>query len=733
MQSCQVLDVSQKRQRFRKFIAKQIKQVERHEIEPDDVSNETSLKFPKRQQQQTKSDESDHGQQRQVLLEARSPVPTSNPTLDLSLASLTTDEEESLLNSLMTTETETMATETVTTTSAAPATVTSEDIVDCEHYKDNAGLPYYKHDVCGNNDESCIDYPTAESHFQKTATTASTDTTEEPSAMESTSTSIFDCEHHLKENPGSPYYKEDVCENDGESGVEYPTNDSRFHKRMYKYIRHLNSTWRVAVEIAEKQDPDDWMLSLVWFFLGESMAMSLPDLKRYLIRLANMFRAFAVQQPEFAKLSVGDKRRLLCQNAPMFIQFCMGRFFLADNAKEQIQWLTQIQEPDDTLGNMSLDRMTLETFEKTFCLFTNESFNCKYEYEDRLEVLKSNKVPFHFCSLVALMCVFHGGENHACLLDSESYVCNQDHDNGIVLEWCHEVYGTPAKTDILIAIQACCRMATIFEAHIDWEGKAGRQMSSLNDIMKRELCLKFSNQEDNWFNEQMDNFSKIFHSIQFSERDLIGFAAFSKTGEISFDLLKSILSTGVERIKRIFFSQVGSFPSSVQAENWQQVLPLAQAMWVMQCESAPDPLSQFCFGCSGRDRAKFLSTVEQMYGRDEAKLTFTRKISVAAIPGSSKSRTLTRLFGLCDEVGSITWADMDAFRLLTLMSIASGPNTTALFKSYERHWGRLIEERQKDLPASLSASQALSHMKDISVIVTAIQSRPPPSRPPPSN
>ena len=364
---------------------------------------------------------------------------------------------------------------------------------------------------------------------------------------------------------------------------------------------------------------------------------------------------------------------------------------------KQIQWLTQLNNPDLWLEYLQLRKRNLSHFDKVFQLFSMAPTLDRYKYEDNVDAFKVHLIPMAFTPIMTLMYLFNvSGLGNDCLFDDAPYIVDQDHDNAILLEWCHDVYGSPTKEQILTSIKACSQLAAIFEAHSDWENERGKIFVPLKTVFRREIGLMFSTHENVWFDNEMDNFSYIFHSVGTSDDDIKSLVHYNKTGDLNMNLLTSLLNNGMERVRRVLFdnAQFQGLPKERQALNWKAVQPLAQSLFILQYESAPDPISQFSFGFRASDRSRFERTIKATYG---PKQSFSRRLTCAAVPGATDDSSLTCIIVNSLKMTRITWMDMDVFRLLMLLIVSSGPDLKDVFRCYERHWLKLLKERKLPL------------------------------------
>ncbi len=142
--------------------------------------------------------------------------------------------------------------------------------------------------------------------------------------------------------PTSPYVNYDDYDPDRVPVHQYNNSNSRVRKRMLSFLAHIRHTWSVA---CHRVSVDGEVLSaLTALHQGYGGAITSGLLRRHLISfVAKLFREYAFQQPEFASLSRLDQRRLLCRNAPLFVQYLLGRYFCAPTAYEQLHWILACQ------------------------------------------------------------------------------------------------------------------------------------------------------------------------------------------------------------------------------------------------------------------------------------------------------------------------------------------------------------------------------------------------------
>ena len=159
---------------------------------------------------------------------------------------------------------------------------------------------------------------------------------------------------------------------------------------MRKYVQHLEITWKKALDKVRAEDggkeDHSWIDGLLCFHLGTYAPLNKSDLKGYLIRLARIFKYYALQQPEFVSLSKEDQKRLLNFNAPVFIQYILTRYLNAKDPIEQLKWLTLETDFDEKTRQMLLHRISLDTFANRLDLFKDEAKGkiAKWEYEAML-------------------------------------------------------------------------------------------------------------------------------------------------------------------------------------------------------------------------------------------------------------------------------------------------------------------------------------------------------------
>ncbi len=118
---------------------------------------------------------------------------------------------------------------------------------------------------------------------------------------------------------------------------------ARFRKRMTAYLKGVRRAWDFAcgrmlagsAGSSGSSQGTQALRFLVTCHLGLTR-LTRQELKRHLVRLARLLRHFALLQPEFAELSRHDQRQLLGRNAPLFLQFVLGRYLTAKTPAEQV-------------------------------------------------------------------------------------------------------------------------------------------------------------------------------------------------------------------------------------------------------------------------------------------------------------------------------------------------------------------------------------------------------------
>ena len=692
-----VLDPGQKTIRFRKFINKQQKQAQKKEIRPEDVSDGTELKFPKKRKLSADgtAESLSPKNYRQILSSPyyASGSPSSSSSTSYWLAVNSEQHQHHFHNRVP----------------------TSFD--DSPRFVE---LPQREKSADGIH-RNTPEQDQALDLTNEVAEMSVESTTEAIQDIETTKAVTVIKEKVEAKTPSSPYYDDE--EDDGGERrlpcVNYSTSDPRFRSRMLKYVSHLSHTWNAAIASIESEDDEDWLLPLIWLFLGESLAVSKEDLKHYLMRLAKIFRAFALQQPEFANLSSGDQRKLLCTHVPTFLQYILARFLHSESAAEQLRWITLKQKTDDIANSMNFEKMTLERFDMIFGLFEVTELKVKFRYEDNLEKMKNCDLQFDNNCVFVLMILF--GNNCAVangMFDSFKEIYDQVNDNRVLVDWCHDVLDTPLLEDMNDWHKSCAIMAQIFEDNIDWTHnlREEKQLVPFRQLFKREVVMKTSSEENFWITHQMDSMTRRLISVHVPDDTFELFLSYQYDGRFTPDKLKPFGEILEMRAMNAMNreKEFAALSPEKQADNIRTALPMALFAYIAQVETAGSVLKHMSIAMSPPD-------VEKLATFTRTSASKLRHITIRNVPPEiANKEVINELLDVSADIAKVTWNDLDAFKLLMLLMMSSGPDLKPVFKRYQKFWAEYSAKKNY----SVSLNEIIEKVKIVGKLLPKMFKEP---------
>lgn len=320
--------------------------------------------------------------------------------------------------------------------------------------------------------------------------------------------------------------------------VKFPSYNHcvKFRKRMIHQKRHLQRSWLIGVQCLQTES--QFAQDLLAFHLG----FRIPDkssLTRHLKKLAQVFWTFAQQQPEFNSLSKCDQRRLMYHNAPLFIQFVLGKYFTSSWGIEQCQWLFLGQIFQFWCPNITVASIGWIRFNQLINLFKDDR-ETKDQYHWEAQELN---LPLEVLHHLAWACLFRRKDDD--FMDNREALEDAEDRARIFLEFSNEVYGTPSLEEYDQTMSRLEFMTELFEVLISSEFTSGLCVNA----MHREITLLMTKEEDHWKENQLGLFWDKFNSVN-PIPALIDVC----NGTSSLNFLELMLSIGAVRAKRLLLS-----------------------------------------------------------------------------------------------------------------------------------------------------------------------------------
>ena len=320
----------------------------------------------------------------------------------------------------------------------------------------------------------------------------------------------------------------------------YCTTDSRFRKRMFKFLEHIRRTWAIALKRMELNMK--FVECLIGFHYGHCR-MDKTLFKKHIVTLSKLFRDYAVQQPEFSSLTTGDQRKLLLRNTPIFLQYLMGRYFTAPSGSEQITWLLAIKIPD-TIDQATINSAPLVTFNAFIESSNLFPFGMEVNpYEAQVHMLQ-HPVFLKRCNpLIAVVCMYRN--KFACFFDDLLTIKGHLADVFAFAEWAFDVYNCASKHVLSDLVKSLEAISYEFEANISWDNSDGISL----DVAQKILALPYGQVEEQWIYSKFDLVSNIYHNIPVGEEIIKEFIMYSYDVPLSKSFGQNILKVMLERFR----------------------------------------------------------------------------------------------------------------------------------------------------------------------------------------
>jgi hypothetical protein len=173
------------------------------------------------------------------------------------------------------------------------------------------------------------------------------------------------------------------------------------------YMRRARSSWEAAKSEVKMESAFD--VHLVTFHSGFNV-LQRAHMRTHIEYFVALFKKFASLQPEFIQLGHHDQTILVSRNAPLFVQYILGRYFGAKSGREQLAWMLNNVVPRSAGGRHcgDLAAVPFKTFNELLTLMVDKSAEQPALYEVYISRLaaSSASITTDMNYVVALACLY---------------------------------------------------------------------------------------------------------------------------------------------------------------------------------------------------------------------------------------------------------------------------------------------------------------------------------------
>ena len=227
--------------------------------------------------------------------------------------------------------------------------------------------------------------------------------------------------------------------------------------------------------------------TMVAFHRGDISKVPKTLFITHLKHLNLQYQHFAMLDKAFLGLSKRDKQSLVMRNAPLFIQYILGRYFSSETGYEQLKWLLGSHAPNmSPKEQKQLHLVSLAKFNKRLGLF--KKYACLSTYEEFCKRLNYRSLKFKCTSVWNHIVLYHYDKD--IMLDDPEAVHNLCEDSITILPHSAHYFGCMEKPNVHGMIATTEAMAKFFKANVQWISPIMDESTSSSDEENFRNCTK---------------------------------------------------------------------------------------------------------------------------------------------------------------------------------------------------------------------------------------------------
>ena len=399
-------------------------------------------------------------------------------------------------------------------------------------------------------------------------------------------------------------------------------------------------------------------------------------LKRHVKRLAKFFCEFAKNDDFFRSLSPNDQSKLVQNNAQMFIYFVLMQFFSAKSVSDRLTWL--LVSP---------------------CKIESEEipYVDKSQFGIPEPVTISSKVLPLFTYLLTFNTRF------PALLDNYEQIEEKLESTQKSL-----VVTGDCRCEVSNVVQALDQVVTVFS----------NKPPSCFAGLETPISLLYSDEEEVYFQKQMQLFSDAYHEVSFGEDLLKEFIMYSLDVPVSKHFMPQTMATFAERFLRILKRHQGIENREI-SHLWQRNLCKAVALSVVKSSHCQTGNQQMRFCLGDLDSEIFTENYEKFIKKRDIK-----KMALKDINRQTEildEKTLARYGTLLCNLGPLV-RDVESYKMFSMFLLFDSTEeissvVTNIKESYVTLFGRRFQTQGGNLNIFYSS---LSDIEELGRIVNSL-------------
>jgi len=335
--------------------------------------------------------------------------------------------------------------------------------------------------------------------------------------------------------------------------------------------------------------------------------LNLDSWTYHLINLVGAFTRFAKDIPLFQSLCPEDQTCLVTNNAFLFVQYLLGRYFSSWTGMDQLLWI--INMPVTCIEDIAqLQVVSFDEFNRGIQMIGNTSLRNQYK-----ECISELGLHFHhphfYLGLVAYCLLFHSN-SEMNLRESSRIKKIFEEAERLIQVGTHKLtedigvqrMGPLLKT--LKAMEKICTASNIYNR----AGYSTEQVSQ--SLVSKSVYFAYSNAEENWLTKQLNTFETSFQSVEMPGSWINeSLHIFEHHLDIPDHFRIMAMKGMVERFQRALcnLSEYNTLPDTLQKEIWQYNMMNCMALFFVNMESQSTGSAQIQIvveGCGSREKSK---------------------------------------------------------------------------------------------------------------------------------
>ena len=450
----------------------------------------------------------------------------------------------------------------------------------------------------------------------------------------------------------------------------------------------------------------DFIDELISYHRGECL-LTHQSFCDFLTTMGSQFRHMALMNLDFCQLSLGDQRKLLARNTPLFIQYVLARYFTAETGYEQLSWLLGFHTPKMSTKEQSfIKKISLKRANQHLNLFHFGAYLDTYrEFAQRLNVRTLRyKCTAIWCHIILYQ------TDHSMTLDNKQLVERLCEDSLKICAHSGYMFQCTEKPNIPGMLFSAEAMARFFAQNFIWEISVNGQKDSnptspiastssgsptnvTNSPESFVPYLKYGQEEEIWLQNQLNKFERAWKSVPIGEDMIHEFVMFSYDVPLGKFFLPQTLSIFSQRYLHIMkmHPEFENLKKSDQDHLWKNNSIFGSAMSVAKLESMEDGLEQHRFVTSEVDDLTWMGKIA--YQRKLKKLSVT---SINQASGALNETLLSNLMRLAENIGALI-QNPESFKLFALVLLFSESDDIPAIRDLRNYYLNIIRRRHNML------------------------------------